>query len=73
MVHAYRPLAAMSVPALVEHHAELTRAVEAMTLLGDDVGAQAADERAQAVSAEMLDRLQAWLGPVPTADFLEAL
>lgn len=37
------------------------------------MAAQIADERAQAVSAELRDRLEQWLGNVPVAEFMEAL
>jgi len=57
MVTTYRPLGAMSIPALVEHHEELCRAVEALTLLGNDVAAQDSDERAQDVQLEIMSRL----------------
>jgi len=70
---ACRPLSAMSVPALVAHHAELARALAAPGAAGDDHAAHALDARGQAVSAELGARLQAWLGAVPAADFLGAL
>ena len=73
MQSGWRPLSAMSIPALVRHHAELARTVAAHAESGDDRAAHAADARGLAVSAELAQRLQAWLGPVPADAFLGAL
>jgi len=73
MMPAFRPLTAMSVPALVAHQSELSHAVAALDAAGEDRGAHALDARSQAVSAELGARLQAWLGAVPAGTFLNAL
>lgn len=58
---------------LVLRHAELKERCRRMDAEGNDVAAQIADERAQAVWAELRDRLEQWLGNVPVAEFMEAL
>ncbi|WP_157215950.1 hypothetical protein [Flavisphingomonas formosensis] len=73
MQPGWRPLSAMSVPALVHHHAELAGQVTLLSEAGDDRAAHEADARGLAVSAELAERLQAWLGAVPADAFLNAL
>lgn len=58
---------------LVLRHKQLKELCRHMDAEGNDVAAQIADERAQAVSAELRDRLEQWLGNVPVAEFMEAL
>lgn len=58
---------------LVLRHKQLKELCRHMDAEGNDVAAQIADELAQAVSTELRDRLEQWLGNVPVAEFMEAL